>query len=284
MGADSLPRRIIKKVLAPVLGESTYSLLQTVAMSWDIRSGGWSEPELDLIPLAVRPGETVIDIGANYGLYSYHMGRAVGAGGKVYAFEPVPFTSKTFRRIAKVLRFESVELIDKAVGDKPGSLDLTVPISESGSIIAGTVHAAARNNDRDGKKQHARFEKSKTISCDVVVLDDFLKNVRDVSMIKCDVEGFDYFALKGCTKIIEANHPTIICEINPWFLTGLGLKVEDLVGFFTDRGYRLYRYSSKGGGRGRLVPTEIKDVEEDNWVFVHPSRADRLRSVLPAVA
>lgn len=284
MGADSIPRRIIKRVLAPVLGEGTYSLLQTVAMSWDIRSGGWSEPELDLIPLAVRPGETVIDIGANYGLYSYHLSRAVGARGKVYAFEPVPFTSKTFRRIARVLRFANVELVDKAVGDKPGSLELTVPISDSGAIIAGTVHAAARDNERDGKNQHARFAKSKKISCDVVVLDDFLRNIEDVSMIKCDVEGFDYFALKGCTKIIEANHPTIICEINPWFLTGLGLKVDDLVGFFTQRGYRLYRYTSESGGARRLAPTKIEDVEEDNWVFVHPSREDRLRSILPGAA
>ncbi len=275
MGADSLPRRLAKRILAPLLDEGTYSLLQTVAMSWDIGTGGWSEPELDLIPLAVRPGETVIDIGANYGLYSYHLARAVGPRGKVFAFEPVPFTSKTFRRIARVLRFESVELVDKAVGDKPGTLDLTVPISESGSIIAGTVHAAARDNAREGQERHARFQKSKIITREVVVLDDYLRTATDVSMIKCDVEGFDYFALKGCTRLIEQNHPTVICEINPWFLTGLGLQVQDLVGFFEERGYSLYRYT-----RGRLVPTQTRDVEEDNWVFVHPARADRLRSVI----
>ena len=275
MGADSLPRRLAKRILAPLLDEGTYSLLQTVAMSWDIGTGGWSEPELDLIPLAVRLGETVIDIGANYGLYSYHLARAVGPRGKVFAFEPVPFTSKTFRRIARVLRFESVELVDKAVGDKPGTLDLTVPISESGSIIAGTVHAAARDNAREGQERHARFQKSKIITREVVVLDDYLRTATDVSMIKCDVEGFDYFALKGCTRLIEQNHPTVICEINPWFLTGLGLQVQDLVGFFEERGYSLYRYT-----RGRLVPTQTRDVEEDNWVFVHPARADRLRSVI----
>jgi FkbM family methyltransferase len=197
----------------------------------------------------------------------------------VYAFEPVPFTASTFKKIAKVLRFQQVELFDKAVGDTKGTLTLNVPISDMGSIIAGTVHTAARNNDRPGKKQHARFEKSKQIDCDVVVLDEVLRDVKDVSLIKCDIEGADYFALKGARRIIEENHPTIICEINPWFLEGLGLKVEDLVGFFTERGYRLYRYTNH-----RLVPTEAKDVEEDNWVFVHPSRAARLGSVLPGVA
>ncbi len=282
MAADSLPRRIIKRILAPILTEQSYGLFQTMAMSWDIRSGSWTEPELDLVAPAVRPGETVIDVGANYGLYSYHLSRAVGPSGKVYAFEPVPFTAATFRRVAKVLRFGQVELFEKAVGDKAGTLALTVPISESGSIMAGVVHSAARNNERPGKTQHARFERSKEITCDVVVLDDVLApltTARDVSLIKCDIEGADYFALKGAAKIIEANHPTVICEINPWFLEGLGLKVQDLVGFFTERGYRLYAYQGR-----RLVPTAVADVVEDNWVFVHPSRADRLSSVLPGVA
>jgi FkbM family methyltransferase len=279
MAANSLPRRIIKRILAPILSEQSYSLLQTVAMSWDIRRGSLTEPELDLVPLATRPGETVIDIGANYGLYSYHAWRAVGPSGKVYAFEPVPFTVSTFKKIAKVLRFEQVELFDKAVGDTKGKLTLNVPISEMGSIIAGTVHTAARNNERPGKKQHARFDRAKQIDCDVVVLDEVLPNVKNVSLIKCDIEGADYFALKGARRIIEENHPTIICEINPWFLEGLGLKVEDLVSFFTDRGYRLYRYVNR-----RLLPTAVADVEEDNWVFVHPQRADRLASILPGVA
>ncbi len=278
MAANSLPRRIIKHILAPILSEQTYGLLQTVAMSWDIRSGSMTEPEVDLVRLSTRPGETVIDIGANYGLYSYHASRVVGPNGKVYAFEPVPFTAATFRRIAKVLRFDQVELYEKAVGEKAGTLALRVPISDMGSIIAGTVHAAARNNERPGKSQHARFEKSKEITCDVVALDDVLAGAKDVALIKCDIEGADYFALKGARRIIEENHPTIICEINPWFLEGLGLKVEDLVGFFTERGYRLYHYKDR-----RLVPTEVADVVEDNWVFVHPSRADRLASVLPGV-
>lgn len=279
MAANSLPRRIIKRILAPILSEGSYSLLQTVAMSWDIRSGALTEPELDLVPLAARPGDTIIDVGANYGLYSYHAWRAVGPQGKVYAFEPVPFTASTFKKISKVLGFGQVELHAKAVGDAKGTLTLNVPISDMGSIIAGTVHSAARNNDRPGKTQHARFDKAKQIDCDVVVLDEVLPDVKNVSLIKCDIEGADYFALKGARRIIEENHPTIICEINPWFLEGLGLKVEDLVGFFTDRGYRLYRYDGR-----KLNPTAIADVVEDNWVFVHPSRADRLASILPGVA
>jgi FkbM family methyltransferase len=275
MGADSLPRRLLKKVLAPVLSDRSYKIIQGVSKAWDIRSGGWSEPELDLIPLAIRRGETAIDIGANFGLYSYYLSRAVGESGKVFAFEPVPFTAATFELVARLLRFRSVELVAKGCGDRAGELTFTVPIQDSGAIITGLVHMGQRNDDRDGRARHARFEKTKEIRCEVVVLDDYLGELRDVSFIKCDIEGADLFAMRGATKIIERHHPTIVCEINPWFVEGFGLTVGELVGFFTQRGYQLYRYQQK-----QLRPTPVDQVEEDNWIFVHPDRRDRLASLL----
>src|SRR5260221_12767759 len=96
MAANSLPRRIAKRLLAPVLNETTYSLLQAAAMGWDIRSGAWTEPEIEILRHAVKPGDTAIDIGANYGLYAYHLSRLLRGTGKVYSFEPVPFTAGTF--------------------------------------------------------------------------------------------------------------------------------------------------------------------------------------------
>jgi FkbM family methyltransferase len=276
MAANSLPRRVLKRALAPLLPEPAYRIVQAVAMGWDIRSGSLSEPELDLISYGVRPGETVIDIGANYGLYSYHFSRAVRPGGKVYAFEPVPFTAKTFKLIATALRFNNVTLFEKGCGDKPGTLRFRVPIAESGAIMAGVVHIATRDNERDGRQQHARFERSKEIECEIVTLDDVIpSSEREVSFIKCDIEGADYFALKGAAKIIEKHKPTVVSEINPWFVEGFGLTVQQLVSFFTDQGYKLYRYENK-----QLIETPVEKVVEDNWVFVHPSRMDRFRSIL----
>ena len=60
MAADSLPRRIAKRTLAPVLNETAYEVFQALAMTYDIWSGGLSEPELELIEYAVREGETAI--------------------------------------------------------------------------------------------------------------------------------------------------------------------------------------------------------------------------------
>lgn len=273
MGANSLPRRLAKKLLRPVLNESTYSLLQAVAMGWDIRSGNWSEPELELLPLGLRDGETALDIGANYGLYAYHLSRIVGPRGKVYSFEPIPFTARTFRLIQRALRFKNVELVNKGCGERSERVAFTVPVMGTGAISAGLVHMG-RNDDRDGKDRHANYA-TKKVECDVVALDDFLPSAKDVALIKCDIEGADLFAMRGAKKLLERNHPTIIIEITPWYLEGFGLTVKDVTSFFAGLGYRCYRYEG-----GQLLPSKAEEIVEDNWIFVHPSRADRFASIM----
>src|SRR6266851_6285690 len=275
MSADSFPRRIAKRLLAPVLNETTYEALQAVAMAYDIWSGGWQEPELDLIDYAVRQGETAIDIGANYGLYSYHLSRAVGRSGYVYAFEPIPYTADVFRKVSRLLRLGNVQLTQMACGEKNGSLTFNVPIHESGAIIAGIVHLAARNNDRPGKEQHARFQRIREVSCQVIRIDDCLSDLKEVSFLKCDIEGADLLALRGASALLAKHRPLVVCEINPWFLEGYGFCVNDVVGFFSKLDYQLYRYVGQ-----RLIAKSADDVEEDNWIFVHPSRLDRVRELV----
>ena len=276
MASNSLPRRIAKKLLAPVLGERSYSLLQAVAMGWDIKRRAWWEPELELIDRVVHDGDTAIDIGANFGLWAYYLSRAVGPKGKVYSFEPIPFTARTFRLIARGLGFNgNVDLINKGCGETSGSVTFTVPLMDTGAISAGLVHMRGRNDDRPGREKHARFPKTKEIECDVVTIDEYLPAVEHLSLVKCDVEGADLFALRGARKTLTTHKPVVIVEITPWFLEGFGISVVDVVTFFADLGYRCYRYDDGG----RLVPTPADQIVEDNWVFVHPDNDGRVRSL-----
>src|SRR5882762_496967 len=113
MPANSALRRVTKKVLHSFLGDSSYKYFQAISKAKDIRNGSWSEPELDLIPFAVKPGDTALDLSANFGLYSYHLSRALGDKGHTFAFEPVPFTFDTLRLVARILRFQNVTLVEK---------------------------------------------------------------------------------------------------------------------------------------------------------------------------
>lgn len=277
MGANSAARRLVKTALYPVLNEHTYVYLQALAKAWDIRSGKWSEPELELLPRAVRPGETALDVGANYGLYSHHLSRLGGV--RVYAFEPVPFTFRTLRMVARLLRFRGVELVEKGCSDRAGRVTFTVPVQASGAVAAGQAYIGGRDDTREGREGQVRWAGTRDVTAEVVALDEFLPEDARVTLFKCDIEGAELLAFRGAARTIGRDLPTVICEINPWFLEGFQLRLEDLLGFFEERGYRLYHYRDEGGG-GRLREVAASEVVEDNYVFVHPSRRERFAGLM----
>ena len=53
------------------------------------------EPEENAITPLIVAGQTVLDIGANFGVFTRLFSRLVGPQGKVIAFEPVPQTFRT---------------------------------------------------------------------------------------------------------------------------------------------------------------------------------------------
>ena len=86
MGANSKLRRMIKQIIFPLMNAGVYKYMQATSVAWDISVGNWYEPEVDLIPFAVKRGETVLDLGANFGFYSYYLSRAVGPQGASVRF------------------------------------------------------------------------------------------------------------------------------------------------------------------------------------------------------
>jgi FkbM family methyltransferase len=269
VGANSLLRRAMKSALAPVLNERTYSYLQAVSKAIDIRKGSGAEPELDLIPFAVRPGDTVLDVGANYGYYTYPLSRAVGPSGRVYAFEPVPFTYATLARVTRLLGLRNVVLVPKGCSDAAGVVEFSVPVQKSGAPSAGQAHIGSRNDKRAGAESQVRWARTTPVRCEVVALDDYLPPIANLSLIKCDIEGAELLAFRGAGRMIERHRPSVICEINPWFLDGFGLRLDDLISFFVDRGYQLYRYTREK----KLAPvTSTASIVEDNYVFLHRDR------------
>jgi FkbM family methyltransferase len=262
--------------MRPLLNDHTYSYLQGVAKVMDIKNGTWYEPEIDLIRYAVRPGDVVLDLGANFGVYAYHLSKAVGAAGRVYAFEPIPFTSRTLALVIRMLGLRNVTLVSKGCSDRAGSVEFTLPIQDSGAPSAGQAYIGRRNDARPGAETQVRWNQTRQVTCEVVALDEFLPELKSLSLIKCDIEGAELLAFRGAARLIETHRPSVICEINPWFLDGFGLRLEDLVGFFTERGYRLYRYTPEK----KLVDVSLREVVEDNYVFVHADRLPQFSSLL----
>ncbi len=266
-------------MLRPLLPDAVYAALQAPIMAMDIRRGVWKEPEVDLVPYAVKPGETTLDIGANFGMFTYHLSKAVGPQGKVISFEPVPFTAKIFRGVSFWLGFKNVEFHNVGCSDKAGTIKFTVPLQASGGLAPGLAYISGRNEDHPGKERQVRWDATKDVEARVVVLDDVVGAQPQLSLIKCDIEGAEPLAFRGGVKLIAATLPTVILEINPWYLEGFGFKLGDLLDPFHELGYGLFHIEeTQEGIRLKKISPDI--VVEDNYILIHPSRLGRFLELM----
>lgn len=261
-----MARRAAKTVLAPILTDRTYSYVQALSMARDIRSGALTEAEIALIPRAVEPGDAVLDIGANYGMWVYPLSRAVGRRGRVWAFEPVPFTVSTLRKVTSLLRLQNVEVVAKGCADHAGTVAFDVPVQGNGAISGGQAHIAERDDARPGRERHARWTTTKQIMCEVVAVDDIVPEAAPVSLIKLDIEGAELAALRGCERVIGRCKPLVVCEINAWFLEGLQLAPQDVTSFFFERDYDIFRWAD-----GMLARVDHAKISAGNFVFLDPT-------------
>jgi FkbM family methyltransferase len=268
MAADSSARRIVKRILGPVIPRSMYQRIQAHSVARDISNGQFEEPEVAVGVAAVRSGETALDLGANYGMYSVPLSRAVGASGRVIAYEPVPFTAGTLGDVLSRLRIGNVEIRERGCGVEPGPVTFLVPLQSGGVYIAGLAHAA-------GRHVGSRSGRTAKVICRVVRIDDDIDGSEPVTLIKADIEGMELQAFQGAVRLIERHHPTVICEVTPRFLEDFGASVAELVGFFAEREYGVFEWH---GQDTRMVERlDIAEMGDSNYVFIHWSRRDRFQ-------
>jgi FkbM family methyltransferase len=142
-----------------------------------------------------RPGDVVFDVGANAGALSMMMSRLVGPRGIVCAFEASP-------RIIDKTHFNLVNA---------GCTNVTVYHKAVWHTTGDVVNLAAGSDLND------RIDAGATgMSVRTVALDDFAA-VGDLrpSFIKMDIEGAEFDALKGMTKLLRDARPVLVLEQSP---------------------------------------------------------------------
>lgn len=152
-------------------GKTLWVNTKDTSMVPSIISGDYEDFELDVYSKVLKPGITVLDIGANIGIYSL---LASDKSSKVYSFEPVPENLSLLKKNVASNKAESkVHITEAAVGDKNGSIDI--------HIVPGSLGT------------HGVFAKStEELKVKLVAIDDFVKRKGlKVGLIKMDIEGYE---------------------------------------------------------------------------------------------
>lgn len=210
-------------------------------------------------------GATVLDIGANRGIYTYWMSKKVRKNGRVIAFEPQPELGDFLLDLKASFKLTNVMIQNKGLSDKAGNVNLV-----RGKIGSG---GARLEQENDPLSQRAGLQK---ISVTLTTLDDFFKETapEKLSFIKCDVEGHELPALKGGELTLKKYMPTILFECHDReakegtlfsFLAGLGYT-----GFFIQNGKKIHY---KNYDR---YPYSKVTFNYRNYIFTTKERAGRL--------
>jgi FkbM family methyltransferase len=189
----------------------------------------------------IRPGMTVVDVGANIGVYARFFAGCVGPGGRVVAFEPELQNVRLLRETVR--RFPQVTVVHAAVSDKSGTLQL---------FIADDLNVDHHSYDSgDGRG---------SVTVDAISLDDYFGDGSRVDIVKIDVQGAEMGVLNGALKLLAKNpHLEMLLEFWPWGLRNAGASAEAFLRFFAERDYLLEELSQESAADLRAIP-ECKSV------------------------
>jgi FkbM family methyltransferase len=175
---------------------------------------------VQLLAAAVRPGTCCLDVG---GWRGYCAGVMACAGARsTYVFEPLPANGVRIQRMIELNPKLSIQLNAVAVGKEDGK---------------ATFHIMPQTSM--GKLGDSPFQQSnpggQRLDVEVVSLDSWSRkhSVKNVSVIKLDVEGAELMALEGAASLIDRDKPQFFVEAHS---RDLAAQVTE---FLEKRGYKV---------------------------------------------
>lgn len=192
----------------------------------------------------LKEGSVFIDIGANIGYYSVLAKQIVGSVGKVISVEPNP---DTFNKLKLNCNKNSIDSpIQCAIDTECGEIELFVPVS-------GDIWASVNKNVFQKGQQTYCF-KVVSLSIDKLVED---KDLKQVDLIKIDIEGGELNALISAKKVLQQYRPVVIIEYSKKTWLPFGASPELLKVFLEDIKYQVFQFDKN--------LYSFKSVDEKDW-------------------
>jgi FkbM family methyltransferase len=188
----------------------------------------FNEPAFQRLYLFVKPGMTIIDIGANIGAITLNLAKRVGVDGKVFSFEPSPYNYRKALNNIRLNNFSNIKLINQGLGN------------ERTNACLYNVNLKNRGMQRilGDKGKICSYDKTEV---EIDTLDRSMQQfeIRLPSIIKIDVEGYEFRVLQGALETLKNNKPVLFIELDDNNLKEQGNNAKELVEFLLQLRYNI---------------------------------------------
>jgi FkbM family methyltransferase len=175
----------------------------------------------------VKKGDTILDIGSNFGYYSVVLAAHLQKDCRIFAFEPLP---ENYARLVDHIKLNSM-------GDciEPSPLAI--------SDVSGESVISLRVNGNSGSASLVASESEQKIVIKTVSIDEFVeeKKLSRVDFLKVDVEGSEPLVLRGASQLIREQKPSMMVEFDSVVLRRAGSSVVELGRTLRAMGYSLFK-------------------------------------------
>jgi FkbM family methyltransferase len=220
-------------------------------------TGTFEPNELTWVSQSLATGMTMIDVGANMGVYSMFASKLVGESGLVVAVEP---STRDFQRLASHVTLNglhNVRCLQVAASDDSKEAILKIASDRnSGHNTFGNFSYATVEGVGE--------EIVQTRSLDSLVV---AQGLQRVDLIKIDVEGHELRVLAGAVETLTHFRPRVLIEIFEEALCHQGASAEAVLTFLEQHGYVLHEFSHTSG---ELVPLSRSRSNESRNVVALP--------------
>ncbi len=180
----------------------------------------------------VDDGSVVLDVGAHSGHTAKLLSRRVGSG-RIYAFEPSPYTRSLLERTVRFKRLNNVTIVPFGLSDEPGENVLSAPLKKTGAVGFGLSHLGADTSGREVRRETVRL----------TTLDAFAdeEKLSRLDFIKADIEGWEFRMIKGGLETIKKFRPPMVLELTSIFLARASNRPEEVWETLSPLGYKAWR-------------------------------------------
>jgi FkbM family methyltransferase len=169
----------------------------------------------------IKPGDVVIDVGANIGYFTCLLSKLVGKSGHVYSFEPELNNFKMLKMNVEENNCSNVTIEQKAVSDKSGIVKLNM--SES-----STAHSI-----------YEKFDDGRTIDVETISFDDYFGK-KTIDYIKSNAQGADYPMFLGMPNLLEYSKKlSVWLEFDPFLIREQGSTPEIFLEFLKNNNFEV---------------------------------------------